>query len=127
EERARADEQAQAAAEPRVDASEQEAAGRGGEMAADRSEAVEEGAATAPVGLALDRAPEQVEDLGHDDHARDPVGLERREEDARIAAADVKDVRADAQRVDQADRLLEQVAEREDAYHPVGQRRGTRS
>jgi hypothetical protein len=35
--------------------------------------AVERLGPTALGDLALDRAPEQVEDLRHDDHARDPV------------------------------------------------------
>ena len=59
--------------------------------------------------LALDGAPEQVEDLGHDDHARDPMVAQRVEDDPRVPAAHVQDVGPDVERVVEADRLLEQV------------------
>ena len=58
-------------------------------------------AAAALLDLALDGAPEQVEHLGDDDHARDPVLAQRVEDDPRVAAADVQDVGADIERVEQ--------------------------
>ena len=73
--------------------------------------------------LALDGAPEQVEDLGHDDHRGHSVIAQRIEDDARVAAADVEDVRADVERVVEPDRLFEQVREREQRDQPVFHRR----
>ncbi len=49
-----------------------------------------------------------------------PEGLEQ---DTRVAAPDVEDVGADAQRIDQADRLLEEVAQGQDGDDPVVERR----
>ena len=46
--------------------------------------------------LARHRAPEQVQDLRDDDHRGDPVVAQGIEDDARVAAADVQDVGADA-------------------------------
>ena len=69
--------------------------------------------------LALDRAPEQVEHLGHEDHARDPVLAQRVEDHPRVAAADVEDVGADVERVVQRDRLLERVRQRQQRHDPV--------
>ena len=65
------------------------------------------------VDLALDGAPEQVEDLGDDDHAGHPVVAQGIEDDPRVPAAHVQDVGADVERVVQPDRLLEQVRERQ--------------
>ena len=75
------------------------------------------------VDLALDGAPEQVEDLGDDDHARDPVVAQRVEDDPRVAAPDVQDVGPDVERVVQPDGLLEQVGQRQQRHDPVVHRR----
>ena len=63
--------------------------------------------------LALDRAPEQVEDLRHDHHRRHAVIADRLEDHARVAAADVEDVGADGERVVERGDLLEQVRQRQ--------------
>ena len=73
--------------------------------------------------LALDRAPEQVEDLRHDDHRGRPVVADRLEDHPRVAAPDVEDVGADVERVEQPDRLLEQVRQRQQRDDPVLHRR----
>ena len=52
--------------------------------------------------LALDRRPEQVEDLGNDDHRGDPVLADRLEDDPRVPAPDVQDVGARGRGVDRA-------------------------
>src|SRR5258708_1358731 len=85
---------------PSVAASAGRPDGRVGNAASDAPKAVEGSRATGPLGRALDRAPEQVEDLGHDDHARDPVAAQGLEQASRVAAPNVQDVRPDAQRVD---------------------------
>ena len=90
-----------------------------GQLPGDAAQAVERGLAAALVDLALDGAPEQVEDLRDDHHRGHPVVAQRVEDDPRVAAADVQDVRADRQRVVQADRLLEQVRQRQQRDDPV--------
>ena len=61
----------------------------------DAAQPVEGGASGPLLDLALDRAPEQVEHLGDDDHERHPVVAQRLEDDARVAAPHVEDVGAD--------------------------------
>jgi hypothetical protein len=51
------------------------------------------------------------------------VAAQGLEQDSRVAAPNVQDVRPDAQRVDQADRLLEQVAQRQHRDDPMIERR----
>ena len=94
-----------------------------GEMTGDRPEAVEGRPPARPIRLPFDRGPEQIEDLRDHDHARHAVGTQGFEEEPRVAAPDVQDVGADAQRVDQPDRLLEEVAERKNRHDPVFERR----
>ena len=72
----------------------------------------------------VDGAPEQVQHLRDDDHRGDPVVAQGIEDDPRVAAADVQDVGADVERVEQPDRLFEQVRERQQRHDPVFHRRG---
>ena len=123
QERAGREEQAEVPAELAVDAPEQQPPRGERQVSGDATQSIERAATTGLVDLALDGRPEQVQHLGHDDHARDPVLAERGEDDPRIAAADVQDVRADVERVVQPDRLLEQVAERQQRHDPVVHRR----
>ena len=116
-------EQPELAAELLVDAPEQARPEAHRQAAGDRAQAVERRLAAALGDLALDRAPEQVEDLRHDDHRGHPVVAQRIEDHARVAAADVQDVGADRQRVVQPDRLLEQVRQRQQRDDPVLHRR----
>ena len=107
-----------------MDAPEDQAPDRVGEAAGDRAEPIEGGP---PAGSCRPRARSRSR------RGRAPAGtaimLVTRcarsavEQDPRVAAPDVEDVGADAQRVDQPDRLLEQVAERQDADDPVLDRR----
>ena len=94
QERAGRDEQPELAAELRVDAPEQQAPDAIGQVAGDAAQAVERRRPAALVDLALDGAPEQVEDLRDDDHRRHPVVAQRIEDDPRVAAAHVQDVGA---------------------------------
>ena len=84
---------------------------------------VERGLAAALGDLALDGAPEQVEDLRDDDHRGHPVVAQGIEDDPRVAAPDVQDVRPDRQRVVQPDRLLEEVRQGQERDDPVVHRR----
>jgi hypothetical protein len=63
--------------------------------------------------LAFDRRPEQLEDLGDDDHRRRAVAADRLEDDARVSAPDVEDVGADIEGVEQGHGLLEEVRQRQ--------------
>ena len=81
---------------------EQDAAGGVGQPAGDRPEPLELLRLPLPLDLALDRAPEQVEHLRDEQHRRDPVLAEAVEDDPRVPAPDVQDVRADVHRVEQA-------------------------
>ena len=109
--------------ELRMDLPEQDAACRHRQATPDRPEPVEQRSPAGLLDLALDRAPEQVEHLGHDDHRRDAMRAERIEDHPRVAAPDVQDARPDRQRVVQAHRLLEQVRQREQRHDPVLHRR----
>ena len=55
----------------------------------------------------------KVQDLRDDDHGGDPMLSQRVKDDARVAAPDVEDGGAHAQRVEQAHGLLEQVTQRQ--------------
>ena len=109
QERCGAHEQAEPAAELTVDAAEQDPADGVGEMAGDPAQALPARPSAGPVDLPLDRAPEQLQDLGHDQHRRHVVIPDGLEDDPRVAAPDVQDVGADGQRVEQGDRLLHEV------------------
>ena len=106
-----------------VDAAEQTRPDAHRQVARDRAQPVERARAAALVDLALDRAPEQVEDLRHDHHRGHPVVAQRIEDHARVAAPDVQDVGADVERVVQPDGLLEQVRQRQQRDDPVLHRR----
>ena len=69
--------------------------------------------------FAFDRRPEQVQHLGHYDHRRGPVIADGLEDRARVAAADVQDVGAHIERVEQRHGLLEQVREGQQRDDPV--------
>ena len=114
-----ADEQVQAAAEPLMDAPEDDPAGAIRQVAGDRPEPVEVGDLALGLDLALDGAPEEVEDLGHDEHRRHPVIADRLEDHPRIAAPHVQDVAADGQRIEQRGDLLHQVREGQERDEPV--------
>ena len=90
-----------------------------GQAPADRAQPVERGGLAASCDLALDLAPEQVEHLGDHDHRRHAMSAQRIEDDPRTPTADVQHVRPDRQRIEQADRLLEQVRQRQDRHDAV--------
>ena len=119
QERAGRQEEPEVAAELAVDAAEQARPDRHREVPGDRAEPGERGLAAALDDLAVEGAPEQVEDLRDDDHRGDPVVAQRVEDDPRVAAPHVQDVGADRQRVVQPDRLLEQVRQRQQRDDPV--------
>ena len=96
------------------------------QVAGDAPEPVERGRPAPLLDLALDRAPEQVEHLRDHDHRGHPVVAQRIEDDPRVAAPDVQDVGADIERVEQPDRLLEQVRQRQQRDEPVLHRRDDR-
>ncbi len=98
---------------------EQDAPRRVREPARDRPEALEGRRPALLLHLALDRAPEHVQQLGHEEHRRDPVLPEAVEDDARVPAPDVEDVRAHVHRVEQRHLLLQAVREREQRHEPV--------
>ena len=112
-------EQPQAAAEPPVDVAEQESPRPHRQPARDPPQALEHRRPALLCDLAFDRAPEQVEQLGHQQHRRDPVVVERLEDDPRVAASHVQDVGADIERVVQRHGLLERVRQREQRHQPV--------
>ena len=87
------------AAELLVDAAEQEPPDRERQAARDAPEPIDRRGAAALGDLALDRAPEQVEHLGHDDHARDPMVAQGVEDDPWVPAPDIEHVGADIERV----------------------------
>ena len=111
------------AAELVVDAAEQARPERHRQVARDRAEPVEGRRPAALVDLALDGAPEQVEDLRDDHHRGDPMVAQGIEDDPRVAAPDVQDVGPDRQRVVQPDRLLEEVRQRQQRDDAVLHRR----
>ncbi len=113
QERARADEQPEPAAEPLVDAPEDHAAQAHRQPSGDAAEPRELARPARLLHLAFDGAPEQVEHLGDDDHRGDAVLAQRFEDHARVDAAQVEDVGADVEGVEQPDRLLEQVRQRQ--------------
>ena len=94
-----------------------------GRRRAMRSEPVDRRRPAALRDLALDGAPEQVEDLRDDDHGGDAVVAQRIEDDPRVPAPDVEHVGADVERVVQPDGLLEQVGQRQQRDEPVLHRR----
>ena len=116
-------EQPEVAAELGVEAGEQPTADRVRQASGDGAQSLDDRRPAALVDLALDGAPEQVEDLRDDDHARDPVLAQGVEDDPRVAAADVQDVGTDIERVVQPDGLLEQVGQRQQRDEPVVHRR----
>ena len=69
--------------------------------------------------LALDRAPEHVDDLRDEEHGGDAVVAQAVEDDPRVSAAEVEDVRPDIHPVEQRDLLLQAVREREQRDQPV--------
>ena len=87
------------AAELLVDAAEQEPPDRERQVARDAPEPFDRRGAAALGDLALDRAPEQVEHLGHHDHARDPMVAQGVEDDPWVPAPDIEHVGADIERV----------------------------
>ena len=93
------------------------------QVARDAPEPFDHRGAAAFGDLALDRAPEQVEHLGHHDHARDPMVAQGIEDDPWVPAPDIEHVGADIERVEQRDRLFEQVREGEQRDDPVLHRR----
>ena len=111
------------AAQLLVDAAEQARSPADRQPPGDPPETFERGLAAALGDLALDGAPEQVEDLRDHDHRGDPVVAQRVEDDPRVAAPDIQDVRPDRERVVQPDRLLEQVRQRQQRDDPVLHRR----
>ena len=119
QERAARDEQAEVAAELAVDAAEDAPPDAHRQVPGDAAQSIEGGGLAALLDLARDGAPEQVEDLRDDDHRGDLVVAQGIEDDARVPAADVQDVGADAQRVEQPDRLLEEVRQRQERHDPV--------
>ena len=111
QEGARGDEQAEAAAQPRVDGTEEPAPGGVGEPPGNPSKAVECRRSPGLFDLPLDGRPEEFEDLRNDHHGCGAVIADCLEDRARVATADIQDARADVERVEQRDRLLEQVRE----------------
>ena len=106
-------EEPEMAAELLVDAPEEARPEAHRQVAGDAAKPVERGLAAALGDLALDGAPEQVEHLRDDDHRGHPLVAQRIEDDPRVAAPDVQDVGTDRQRVEEPDRLLEQVRQRQ--------------
>ena len=79
------------------------------ETAGDPPRALERRGLAGPRDLAFDGGPEQLEDLGDDDHGRRPVVADRFEDHPWVAAPDVEDVGTDVERVEERDCLLQQM------------------
>src|SRR3954453_17853305 len=95
EEGARGQEEPEVTSELPMDAAEQARPDGHREVTRDRPEPGERRIALTLADFALDRAPEEVEDLRDDHHRCDPVVAKGIEDDARIAAPHVQDVGAD--------------------------------
>ena len=94
QERAGRQEQPELPAELLVDAPEQARSQAHRQVPGEAAQARERGLAAALGDLALDGAPEQVEDLRDDHHRGHPVVAQGVEDDPRVAAPHVQDVRA---------------------------------
>ena len=106
------DEQLEVATEALVDGAEERTPERVGQTSGDRAQTDELRGPALLLDLPLDRRPEEVEDLGHDDHGRHLMGADGLEDDPRVARSDVQDGRPGQERVGQLE-LAEEVRERQ--------------
>ena len=83
-----------------------------GQTAGDGPQAVELLRLALFLHFALDRRPEEVEHLRHDDHRRHAMGADGLEDDPRVARADVEDGGPDQERVAELE-LAEEMGERQ--------------